>query len=416
MEFKKLDLQKSHKVGKGNFLKRKIKKFKKILILFFLLLTLALAWIFFSSTSSVSNFIFSVNPLKPAPERINVLLLGNAGGGHDGPQLTDSIIVASYHLKNHKVTLISIPRDLWLDDINVKANAAYEVGDKKGEGLKFAKKEIGAILGIPIDYSVRLDFDGFAKAVDLVGGVDVEVPNTFDDVNYPITDKEKDLCGYQEQEVDLTEDQIKALNLPSPPLLDSMIGSDPLKSGKRKVFVDPSGKIATESGVIVFKCRFEHIRFEKGITHMDGETALKFVRSRMGTNGEGSDFARSRRQQLVLQAFRSKALSVETLSNPSKIAGVVSTLGSSVEYDIPASKYLEFYKMIKNIDGVESLVLGDLKVGEPLLITPPPADYGGAFVLIPKDKDFNQIQRYLKQALDPNFVKPSATPTASVVK
>ena len=52
---------------------------------------------------------------------------------------------------------------------------------------------------------------------------------------------------------------------------------------------------------------------------MDGDTALKFVRSRHGSNGEGSDFARAARQQKVIAAFKSKVLSFGTLINPKNI-------------------------------------------------------------------------------------------------
>ncbi|MBI3485972.1 LCP family protein, partial [Candidatus Daviesbacteria bacterium] len=367
----------------------KKKKSKKFWLSLFVLIILVVGGLFvvdlFSgSSSSVFTYVLSKgNTIKSTDDRVNILLLGNAGGKHDGPELTDSIIVASYNLKTSRVTLISVPRDLWLDSIKAKVNAAYEIGNKTSQGLKFSEDKIDDILGVPIHYGIRVDFDGFAKAIDLVGGVDLEVPKTFDDYNYPITDKEDDSCGLVQKEVDLDASIAAILHL---------------STGKQTVFMTSDNHIASTSAD--FACRFEHLHFDQGLTHMDGELALKFVRSRMGTNGEGSDFARSRRQQLVLQAFRKKALSLETLTSPSKVASVVTTLGQSIETDIPADRFIDFFKLIKNMEGVDSLVLGDLGKGQSLLINPPAEDFGGAYVLIPENNDLNKVHDFIKTTLD----------------
>lgn len=386
------------------------KKFKGIKFALTLIGAIILVFFVWVSINPSSTFdysfpkIFPVNPIKSTDGRVNVLLLGNAGGMHDGPDLTDSIIVASLNLNTHKVVLISIPRDLWVESAKAKINAIYEFGERKGGGLKYAEDKIDDILGIPIHYGVRLDFNGFQKAVDLVDGVEVDVPKTFDDYNYPITGKEDDLCGLLEKEVELTPDQIKALNVaeeklnPVSPQPSASPNPD-LNAPKRfKVLMDENNKIATDSSS--FACRFEHLHFDRGMTSMDGETSLKFVRSRMGTNGEGSDFARSRRQQLVIQAFRAKALSLQTLSNPKTVTSLIGTLGKSVETDIPLDKYLEFYSIGKKIDAVESVVLGDLGNGKSVLISPPPSEYSGVYILIPPKGDFTQIKEYIKQRLE----------------
>lgn len=333
--------------------------------------------------------------IKSTDDRVNVLLLGLAGGKHDGAMLTDSIIVASYNLKTNKVTMISVPRDLWMDGIKEKVNAAYEVGEQRPEGgLAYASDKIDDILGIPIHYAVRIDFAGFSKAVDLVEGVDVDIPKTFDDFNYPITGKEDDLCGLTEKEVEITPEQA---------------GPMKMKPGKQKVLVDSSDKIATSSAD--FACRYEHLHFVKGVTHMDGETALKFVRSRMGTNGEGSDFARSRRQQIVIQAFRDKALSLNTLFNPGKISGLLSTFGQSVDTNVPKDDYLEFYNIAKNIKGINTVVLGDIGNGKSVLVVGDVSKYG-RFVMVPPNDDYTSLQQYIKVKLDEDGKEstPSAQP------
>lgn len=384
------------------------RKYQRVLFLASLIIALTIIWSLLTSTSSVFQFVFPGSTLKSTDNRVNVLLLGNAGGRHDGPYLTDSIIVASYHLKNHQVTLISIPRDLWVEGARAKVNTLYEIGQRRQEGqpagrqgLKYAKDKIDDILGIPIHYGVRLDFSGFERAIDLVGGVRVDTPKTFDDYNFPIEGKEEDLCGLVEKEVELTQEQVKALNMSEEklnPISPQPTFSPEDLSLKRKyqVLVDSKDKIATEAAD--FACRFEHIHFEKGETKMDGVTALKFVRSRMGTNGEGSDFARSRRQQLVLQAFRDQALSLKTLTNPKTISELLTTLGKSIETDIPAERYLDFYNLIKKVGGVVSLVLGDLGQGKSILVVPPPSDYG-SYVLVPPNNDYTLVKNFIREKL-----------------
>lgn len=354
-------------------------------------------WGVFQTTgNAVFNYAFSNGPTyKSTDDRINVLLLGLAGGKHDGTLLTDSIIIASYSLKSHKVTLISLPRDLWVDGIKEKVNAAYELGVQRPEGgLTYASDKIDDLLGIPIHYAIRIDFAGFSRAIDLLGGVDVNVPKTFDDYNYPIAGKEDDLCGLQQQDMDLTQDQAYQYGL---------------APGPQKVLLAPDGKIATDDAD--FSCRFEHIHFNAGKNHMDGTTALKFVRSRHGNNGEGSDFARSRRQQLVIQAFREKALSASTIFNPGKISGLIGTLGDSIETNIPKDNYLDFYNLAKNLTGVDSIVLGDLGNGKSVLQVGDVGIYH-AFVLVPPNDDFTQVQAYIKQKLAEDAV--IATPSAKL--
>ena len=349
-----------------------------------------------------------MNNLKSTNDRVNILLLGIAGGAHDGRDLTDTIMVASYNLKTNKVYLFSVPRDLWLPPLKSKANAVYELGLAQKNGLGFTKTVIGNILGIPIHYALRVDFRGFVQSVDATSGVDVLVDKSFDDYNYPIDGKEDDLCGYLEKEIDFSEDQAKQLNI---------------ESGKRKVFISPDGKIATDSaqedlGAKYFNCRYEHISFEKGLVHMDGITALKYVRSRHGTSGENSDFARSKRQQKVIEAVRNKILSLETLANPQKVTDLIKALGKSVDTDISVKDAVEFYKLSKKLQQTSNFVLDDSsKSGLPnnrssLLIQPASADYGGAYVLISQDDDFAIVQGYVRKILTGEITEYEATAAA----
>lgn len=391
-----------------NLARRKKPFWKRHLLALSILGALLLLILFtFSRPGTVFDYAFKVSsafggpPFKTTDDRVNILLLGNGGGTHDGADLTDSIMVASYNVKTQSAVFISLPRDIWLPETNSKINAIYEKGKAKGVGLSYTEQSIGNLLGIPIHYAVRLDFSGFVKAIDEVGGVDVDVANTFDDYLYPIEGKEGDLCGYTEQEKDFSADEAKALNI---------------DSGKRKVLIAPDGKIATDSavedkGYQYFSCRYEHIHFDKGITHMDGTTALKFVRSRHGLGVEGSDFARSARQQKVIEGFRKKVLSLETLANPKKVAGLISAFGQSFETDIPAEGIIALYGTSKNMTSTTNIVLSN---GGPnaLLVNPPLSDYGGAWVLVPKDKTYGEIKAFVAKTLkgDSSESTPSARP------
>lgn len=124
--------------------------------------------------------------------RINILLLGKGGPGHAGADLTDTIIVASIDPVNKTSTLVSIPRDLWVTGPtggNSKVNAVYanaksrslsrepkEKAKAEQAGVSATQDIISQVLGIPLHYYTMIDFEGFKQAVDIVGGVDINVP------------------------------------------------------------------------------------------------------------------------------------------------------------------------------------------------------------------------------------------------
>jgi LCP family protein required for cell wall assembly len=124
--------------------------------------------------------------------RVNILLLGRGGTGHAGADLTDTIIVASIDPVNKTSTLVSIPRDLWVTvsgSGSSKINAVYANAKNKSlysapkekekaeqAGISAVQQVIGQVLGIPIHYYGMIDFEGFKQAVDIVGGVDINVP------------------------------------------------------------------------------------------------------------------------------------------------------------------------------------------------------------------------------------------------
>ena len=92
---------------------------------------------------------------------------------------TDTIIVVSYDVPNQKVGMISIPRDTAVERewrSNPKINGAFY-----GAGPDVLKEEIEHTFGIPIDYYILVDLEGFIALVDELGGVEVDIPL---DMNY----------------------------------------------------------------------------------------------------------------------------------------------------------------------------------------------------------------------------------------
>lgn len=378
---------------------RQFFKRHKIPLLVLGIVCIALLFWMKTSSSSAFEYVFGGPSLPQSNEgRVNILLLGMGGGKHEGATLTDTIMVAGYDPETHRVDLISLPRDMWIDKHKEKVNAIYQMGLENGGGLKFAEAEIGEILGTEIPYAVTVDFSGFVKAVDLIGGIDANVETTFDDYEYPIEGKEDDLCGFKEQKIEVDESKSKELHIPT---------------GKQTVYLAPDGKIATDSAQLDFSCRYEHIHYDKGSLHMDGVTALKFVRSRHGNNGEGSDFARSKRQQVVIQAFRQKVLSIGTLLDPTKIVSLLQTLGDSISTDIPQTKFLQLINAFKEVSSVTSHVI-DQSSEEHLLVHPDPSNYGGAWVLVPAGNNYAAIHKYVDDVFSGNPIStPSASPSRS---
>ncbi|HVT01445.1 MAG TPA: LCP family protein [Patescibacteria group bacterium] len=301
---------------------------------------------------------------------INLLILGIGGGTHDGPNLTDTIIVAMVNPTKNTVNLVSVPRDLWIPDINGKINKTYQLGlDKNDTSKLLVKSVVKKVTGKQIDYVVVIDFSGFVKLVDYLGGIDVDVAHTLDDYNYPIEGKETDLCGHPEEEV------------------KDFVATGPAELEQWEYFT----------------CRYKHLHVDQGMQHMDGETALQFSRSRHGINGEGSDFARSRRQQEVISAIKSKVLSLGIILNPVKVIGILNILKDNIDTDITPNEYDDFINLAQKMQKakISSYVIdfGDQSEDRFGLLKEdiPSQSKGFQYNLIPRvgDGDFSEINSYV---------------------
>ncbi|HOF42248.1 MAG TPA: LCP family protein [Candidatus Moranbacteria bacterium] len=121
--------------------------------------------------------------------RINILLLGAAGKNKPGGNLTDTIMVMSVNTKDGKVALLSLPRDLYVPVANtasfVKINSLYSIGVKEETGATLINDTVEKILDIPIHYYLVIDFEGFVKIIDELGGINVNVERDIYDTRYP---------------------------------------------------------------------------------------------------------------------------------------------------------------------------------------------------------------------------------------
>lgn len=139
---------------------------------------------------------FFGNDIKPSSlkgegdGRINIMFLGIGGENHNGGQLADTIMIASIDPVNKQLAMLSIPRDLRVplkEGGFTKINAIHAYGEQnqEGSGPQALKDLLSEILDLPIHYYLKVDFDGFRKIVDEIGGIDINVPNEIYDPSYP---------------------------------------------------------------------------------------------------------------------------------------------------------------------------------------------------------------------------------------
>jgi polyisoprenyl-teichoic acid--peptidoglycan teichoic acid transferase len=248
----------------------------------------------------------AVKPSQPAvtsqtisSSRITLLLLGVDQRPDDpSPLLTDTMIVVTVEPDTNQVGMISLPRDLFVPipgyDYSGKINTAHSIGEINkypGGGGALAKKTVSEFLGYPIDYYVTLNFDGFVRAIDAIGGIDVVVPKTIHDVEYPTID-----YGYQT------------------------------------------------------------FHIEAGPQQLDGETALKYVRTRKSP-GDG-DIQRAQRQQQVLLAVKDKLIE-NKLMTPVRLFDLFRVVSNSIKHDIPATRLPSLFVLASQVqmDEVQQLVI-----------------------------------------------------------
>ena len=305
-------------------------------------------------------------------DRINILLLGILGANHQGGGLnTDTIMVVSIKPKADKLSLISIPRDLWVTDpgknTKSKLNAVYVYGEEKGtgQGIKDVENMLGEITGLQINYTAVVSTDGFKQLVDIVGGVEVELAKPFDegsqfaDVN---------ICNSETYSIPTGEFQVKKAR-------GKIVAKYPLCKNNNP---ECGGNF--------------HLPAGKNI--LMGQQSLCFVRSRYLT----SDFERAKRQQLVLQQLKQKLTQVG-FNEFGKVNSILDALGNNVQTDMQLwemRRLFDLYNGMKNPQ-IFQRVLEDSKEG--LLYAPDPTPETG-YILLPQGDNYDQIRHLFGQVFD----------------
>lgn len=196
-------------------------------------------------------------------KHLTVLLLGTdqLANRQGDPILTDTMLLLSLNLDSGQFSAVNFPRDLWSSEYKTKINALYEYGFQRYPDTpeQFPKEVIEQFSGVPITKTVILRLDQVSDLIDILGGVEIDVVESFTDEQFPRSD------------------------------VDIRTETDPTKL-------------------------YERVTFVQGLEVMNGERALKYIRSRKSSNiDEGTDDARSRRQQQVISAI------IGQLSNPTVV-------------------------------------------------------------------------------------------------
>ena len=307
-------------------------------------------------------------------QRVSVLLVGFGGPGHDGAYLTDTLQVMSFDPKTGDVTLVSVPRDLWVQLPQYQGrggywgriNEAYMIGmgqvdrndmnvpySKHDAGGQMAMKAVSQVLGIPLDYWISLDFVGFRQFIDAIGGVNVNVERAFTDTEYPNNDD---------------------------------------------AAVDPS---------------YRTVRFEAGWQHMDGERAIVFARSRKAPE-DGSDFGRARRQQLLMSAVKDQIVSVETIP---KLFGILDALEGHIRMSFSFSEAKDLLGWGQEQAAAKRQFAINSGVIDSNRLLYGATSSGGASILLPRagQGNYREIQSWMSELLAEGSAPiPSGTPGTPV--
>lgn len=300
----------------------------------------------------------NVDPSKLRVEgdgRVNILLMGRGGPGHEGADLTDTMILVSVDPVAKEAGLVSIPRDLYVKvpgDGSMKINSVFYTGkaefmsqtskrdsqtkkDAENAGMDLAQKTVENVLGVPIHYHAIIDFSGFKQAIDTVGGVDINVPSAV----------------YE------------------------------------RMWIDGRNYILNE---------------KPGRKHMGGFEALAYARSRH-TSKRG-DFDRAERQRLMIVALKDKVLSLGTFSNPAKLSSLIDQFGSHVKTNFSTDDVTKLYSLMRQIDSSKVTSIG---LSDPPNNFVKTANLGGLSVVIPTAGvgNYKEIQYYIRNKLRDSFLK-----------
>ncbi len=297
---------------------------------------------FFSNISLVSQIKHlaessSKQLIGEENDRINILLLGVGGANHQGGNLADTIILVSIKPSIEEVSMVSFPRDLVVPieghgrgKIN-SVNAYAEIKEK-GSGALATAQTLEGLLGISIPYYARVDFQGFSEVIDEFGKIKVYVERPLDDYSYPVQ-------GNEDADWD---------------------------------------------------SRFEHLHIEEGWQEMDGSLALKYARSRHSSGIEGSDFARAKRQQKIIEAVKNKFNGTNILFKPSLISGILQKLDKNINTNLEIWEIIKLWNIGKNVD--KNKIFNKVLDDSPNSLLTSMVSTSTGYILYPRAGDFSEIK------------------------
>lgn len=283
--------------------------------------------------------------------KTNVLIVGvdtRESGSGSGLMNTDTIILVTLDHQSKKTRMISFPRDLYAPygckpenlPYKTKINAIYAYGKfncPEKDGMKTLTATVEKVTGEKVQYTGLIRLEGVVEAVDAIGGITLDVPETFVDA-YP----------YIELSPRLQKTCVRSRSLPA-------------------------------------YCEF---KFSKGPQQMDGETALIYSRMRQYS----SDFVRADRQQQVISAIKDKILSDETSTadKAKNLFNIYQKMGKKVEVDLNLEMILAGLALANDVDTNPIKVVLDPKFGGGgLIVNGEGSNYNF------KDYTFKQVQSKL---------------------
>lgn len=322
--------------------------------------------------------------------RINIALLGMRGAHvTGGGLLSDTIMILSIHPSKGegdqpKASLVSVPRDLYVTapgtSNQMKINAVHAIGEEKGEGkgLKSMEEVLTQVTGQPIHYAVSISFKGFTDLVNAVGGIDVDLKEPFSE-------------GVQFREPKVCDPYVFTV-----PAIDPKTKLQMMEI-KWYTRADGTKYIAKQYPMCYNKDVECGGLFElpAGTNHMDGGKALCFARARYTS----SDFERARRQQLVLQSLRSKALSLGTLTDFTKINGVFDALGDNVRTDMEGWEMKRLFDLYQKMGDNPQLTQKVLEDSEDGMLYSPQSTKETGYILLPRGDNYDRIHAFFQSIL-----------------